>query len=115
MDCSGVARFRAAIKPFTLTIPLCAILSVSVLINFRQYRLIQQQTANAKVKKQTEEQRQAELKQRTARAAANKRVDQLYQEIESLSRASDQILIETQRSRNDARTQDSLVEPVGKQ
>ena len=57
-------------------------------------------------------QQEVELKRKITRAEADKRFDQLYKEIENLSRLSDQVLDAGQRSAVTPRTGDRLVEPA---
>jgi len=85
-----------------LAIPLCALLLVSGIWNVRQYWLVEQQRrqavaaaqqARAEAARAAAEAERAKLKKKAADAETGARVDQLYQEINNLTRMSEQILL----------------------
>jgi hypothetical protein len=105
---------RSRCYPHVVVTSLCLLLLTSGLVNCWQYRLIQQDaavaSANAKAAKVKVNQLQAELKQRYAKEAANKRVDRLYKEIDNLNHLSDRIFMEGQLSRKPRSARDDSIE-----
>ena len=90
-----------------LIIPLCTLLLASAIWNIRHYRLAEQQClqvvaaereARAEATRAEVEAKRAKLKKQAA-AATDARVDQLYQEINNLTRMSEQFLLRNQSPR----------------
>jgi uncharacterized protein HemX len=116
MDGQG-ARRLALVAPSTIIASLCVALAVSLGLNLWQYGVIQgQRSVNTSLKAtatvaQTKQQ-EVELKRKITRDEADKRFDQLYKELENLSRLSDQVLDAGQRPTVMPGMRDQLVEPA---
>jgi hypothetical protein len=116
MDGQGVRKLGLA-APLTIVRSLCIALGVSLGLNLWQYGVIQGQrsfdtlsraaSAPAEIKQQP-----VDLKRASTKAEVDKRFDQLYKEIENLSRLNDRVLEAGQRSGVTPRTGDRLVEPA---
>ena len=117
MDAQRARKFLESVGPAQILLPVCILLAASLLLNFWQYARIQKQhsvtvsfkgaTAHAEANKQ-----EVDLKRKKARAEADKRVDQLYKDLENLSRLNDQILSPGEHARPASRSRNSLVEPT---
>jgi hypothetical protein len=114
MDIPGGVWPRSRCYPHVVVTSLCLLLLTSGLVNCWQYRLIQRDAAvtSANAKAVKVDQLQAELKQRYAKEAANKRVDRLYKEIDKLNHLSDRIFMEGQLSRKPRNARDDSIKSV---
>jgi hypothetical protein len=86
---------------------LCVLLSVSVILNIWQFSIIKRdREANATVQAMASlieaEQLQNIAKQKAAKAQSNRRVDQLYEELEKLSHLRDDLFMQSSASVNTA-------------
>jgi len=106
MEVGGARKFVVSNRSLMLVIPLFALLLVSAIWNVRQYRLAEQQRlqavaaareARAEAARAEVEAERAKLKTKAADAATSARVDQLYREINNLTRMNEQVLL---RDRN---------------
>jgi len=121
MEVGGAWKFGVSNRSFVLVVPLCALLLASTIWNVRQYRLAEQQRlqvvavereARAKAARAEAEAERAKLKRKAA-IAAGARVDQLYHEINNLTRMSEQLLLRNQRLRSTPVKEDSPEETAG--
>ena len=116
MDGQG-ARKLALVAPSAIITFLSVVSAMSLGLNLWQYGVIQgQRSLNTSLKStatvaQTKQQ-EVELKRKFTRDEADKRFDQLYKEIESLSRLSDQVLDAGQRHSISPGLRDQLVQPA---
>jgi hypothetical protein len=116
MDGQGARKLGLAV-PSTTVGSLCIVLALSLGLNLWQYGIIRGRrsfdtslkatTAAAETTRQ-----EAQLKRKISRDEADKRFDQLYKEIENLSRLGDQVLDAGQGSGVTPRTGDRLVDPA---
>ena len=117
MDGHAADRFHAfAISP-KVVVPLGIILAASLSLNIWQYGVIQGQRSSNMALKSAAAQaeltwQQVELKRRQSKVEADNRVDQLYRELEHLSRLNNQILDTSPRPRTLPRTTDDSVKPM---
>jgi len=107
MDVEGTRKFRLSKRSSALIIPLVTLLVVSVLWNLRQSRLIAEErqrvtaaqskeTARAKV----EAEQVAARKKRNAKyVGSDARLQQLYREIDTLSRLNEHVITQPQPQR----------------
>ncbi len=104
MDLSGTRKFRLSKRSLTVIIPLVTLLVVSVFWNLRQSQLIAKEQARVRAAQQAETARLKEEAdrveargQRNAKwAGSDARVQQLYREIDSLTRLNEQVLTRPQ-------------------
>jgi len=105
-----------------LVIPLCALLLASGIWNVWQYRLVEQQRlqavaaereARAEAAQAEAEAEQAKLKKRAADAETGTRVDRLYQEIDNLTRMSEQVLLRNRNPQGTPAKKDGRGEAAG--
>ncbi|MFI5454745.1 MAG: hypothetical protein ACHRXM_04780 [Isosphaerales bacterium] len=122
MEVEGARKFVVSNRSLTLVIPLCALLLASGIWNVRQYQFAERQrlkavaaarearveTARAEV-----EAERAKVNKKAAMAKADTRVDQLYQEINNLTRMSEQVLLRNPRPPDTSAKQDGRDEAVG--
>jgi hypothetical protein len=103
MDVRGAQKFRVSGHSLLLIIPLCVLLGASTTWNLWQYRQIEHQRLQSLVARKSAKNEamrteaetksnQAQLKRNAARAEAKARMDQLYQEVENLSRINERLL-----------------------
>jgi hypothetical protein len=101
MEVGGAKKFVASNRSLMLIIPVCVLLLASAIWNVWQYRIIEQQRlqalaaereAKAVAARSKIEAERAKLK-KTAAAASDARVDQLYQEINNLTRINERVLL----------------------
>jgi hypothetical protein len=116
MDGHGV-RKPVVVTPTTVITLLSIVLAASLGLNLWQYGVFQGQHSLAASSKAAATLAEAkrlelELERKTARAKADKRVDQLYKELDNLGRLSDQLLDGGQRPGIPSRTRDQSVEPA---
>jgi hypothetical protein len=102
MKVAGVRKLGVSNRSWVLVIPLCALLLASGIWNVRQYRFVEEQRlravaaaqeARAAAARVEAEARRAKLKKKAALAETDARVGQLYQEINNLTRISEQFLL----------------------
>jgi hypothetical protein len=102
MEDGRVRKFGVLNRSLMLVIPLGGLLLASAIWNVRQYRLVEQQRlraaaaardARAAAIRAEAEAEQVKLKKKAANAEMDARVSQLYQEINALTRMSEQILL----------------------
>jgi hypothetical protein len=100
VDVRGTGKFHIDRQPFVQIIPLLSLAHISVIWNIRQYQVIE---AERQHKIRTERQKadlemaksartQAQREKLAKEAAANKRMAQLYREIDNLSQLNSQLL-----------------------
>ena len=100
MDVTGARKFRVSSRSLMLIIPMFTLLVASGIWNLRQHRLIEQQRLRVAAAEQEETARvaaeavrvEARTKKNAEWAASDRRVKQLYREIDDLSRMSEQVL-----------------------
>jgi hypothetical protein len=104
MDAGKARKLMASNWSSVLISVLCVLLLVSVVWNFRQYRLaeVRRLQVVAMERDMSERAARAQVQVTKARskrkaAATDVRVDQLYREIENLSRISEQIMLRSHR------------------
>jgi hypothetical protein len=110
----GVRKLSFA-GPTTIITPLCIMLATSVGLNLWQYGVIQGlhfSHASSKVAMATTERGREETEPTSAKVNAEKRFDQLYKEIENLSRFNDQVVDDSQRVGVTPRSGDQSVKPA---
>jgi hypothetical protein len=102
MGIDGTRKFGVSNRSLMLVVPLCALLLASGIWNVRQYRLAHQQRlqtvaaereAKAETARAEADAKLAKLKKKAADIETGARVDQLYQEINNLTRMSEQVLL----------------------
>jgi hypothetical protein len=122
MNTEGTWKFRVSNRLLAMIIiPLVTLLAVSVLWNFRQQRLIEQERLRAAASQREEAARvreqaareEARAKRNAAWAASDARVQQLYREISNLSQIHERVLAPTQHERSTPRKKDDSVEAAG--
>jgi hypothetical protein len=118
MDVQGAWKFLVSVKSGKIIAVLCVLLVASLFLNVWQYGVIQGQcSSNASLTKTAKlakaKWQEVELKGKNVWSATDTRIDQLYQEIDNLSRLNDQILNSSQRQPAASRTKDGLVAPAG--
>jgi hypothetical protein len=95
-------KLSVANRSLMLIIPLCVFALVSAIWNVRQYQFAERQRlraimvaqrAKVEAARVDAEAERGRLDRQAASARANARVDQLYQEINNLTRVSEQILL----------------------
>ncbi len=112
MDGHGVHK-RVVVSPTTVITLLSVVLAASLGLNVWQYGVFQGQHSLAASSSAAATLAKAKkLERKTARAEADKRVDQLYKELDNLSRLSDQLLDGGQRPGIPSQTRDRSVEPA---
>ena len=116
MDGAGARKYGWAAPPVVIT-SLSVLLAASVGLNLWQYGVIQGQRSSdrpppAEPSVAATRVAASEPRPKTTRADAEKRFDQLYKELDRLSRLSDQVLDTNQRASIPARTNDLSVKPV---
>jgi hypothetical protein len=101
MNVGGARKFRISTRSLMLIVGLFAFLMASLFWNIRQYRLIEQERQQAlaaerekaaRVKAEEAEQNQARIKKNADWASSDARVQQLYREIDSLTRVNEHVL-----------------------
>jgi hypothetical protein len=118
MDVQGARKFLVSVKSGKTIAALCVLLVASLFLNVWQYGVIQGQcSSNASLTKTANlaktKWQEVELKRKNAWSDADTRVNQLYQELDNLSRLNDQILNSSQRQPAISRMKDGLVAPAG--
>jgi Tfp pilus assembly protein PilX len=115
MDIAGARKFHASKRSLALTVSLITLLGMSMFWNLQQRRLIaaERQRLMALQSKETaraneEAERAAELKKKNAKwAGADARLQQLYREIDALSRLNEQVVAQPQPKRSTPPTIDN--------
>jgi hypothetical protein len=108
MDVEGARKFRLSKQSLVLIIPLVTLLVMSVFWNARQSRLIAEERARVIAAQREETARAKEVadraearKNRNAKwAASDARVQQLYRELDTLSRINEQVIARPQQKRS---------------
>lgn len=108
MDLEGTRRFQLSTRLLALIIPLITLLVVSIVWNLRQSQLIAQERERVKVAQRreadrlkAEADREESRRQKNAKwAASDARVQQLYREIDTLSRLNEQVLSRPKEKRS---------------
>ena len=117
MDGQKARKLNLAAPSMIIT-SLCVTLAGSLGLNLWQYGIIKGQRSfdtplKATVAAAETKQQEVQPRRKIASDVANQRFDQLYREIENLSRLSDQVLDVGQRPSITPRTGDQLVKPAG--
>jgi C4-dicarboxylate-specific signal transduction histidine kinase len=108
MEVGGARKLGVSNRSLMLVIPLCALLLASAIWNIRQYRLVEQKRlqavaaereARVKAGRAEAEAERAKLEKKAASAVTDARVSRLYQEINNLTRMSEQVLLRDQSPR----------------
>jgi hypothetical protein len=116
MDGQGARKLSLA-APSAIVRWLCVALVMSLALNLWQYGVIQGQRSvetspQATATVADTKRQEVEFKRKLTRDEADKRFDQLYKEIESLSRLNDKVLDAGQRSGIPPGTGNRLVGPA---
>jgi hypothetical protein len=121
IDVGGARKFYVSSRSLVLIVALFSLLLASVIWNFWQYRLIEHhrmqvlaiQRAVAAHAEMETEQAGTRMKKKAETDAADQRVQQLYREIDNLSRINEQLLSQPQRQQSAPRKISGLEETVG--
>ena len=121
IDVGGARKFHISSRSLVLVVPLFTLLMASVIWNFWQYRLIKQhhrqtmaaQRAAADRAEAEAEQARARMKKKAESDAADRRVQQLYREIDNLSRINEQLLAQPLHQQSTPRKIGGLKEADG--
>jgi len=122
MEVEGARKFGVSNRSLMLVIPLCSLVLASGIWNVQQYQFTEQQRlkavavareARVEAARAAAESERATLDRKAANAKADARVDQLYQEINNLTRMSEQVLLRDPRPRDTSAKQDGRGEAVG--
>jgi hypothetical protein len=122
MDVGSAWKLGASNRALWLVIPLCAVLLASATWNVRQYRTLQERrlqteaadrAARAAAEQAEAEAKRAQTEKKAERAAADARVQQLYEEINNLTRMSEQVMLRNPSPGRTQVTKDSKVEFPG--
>jgi len=122
MEVEGARKFGVSNRSLMLVIPLCGLVLTSGIWNVRQYRFAEQQRLKAvaavretrvEAARAEVEAERAKLEKKAADAKEDARVDQLYREINNLTRLSEQILLRDPRPRDTSAKHDGRGEAVG--
>jgi hypothetical protein len=120
MDGHSTDKSRVLVGGPKIIVSLCVLLAASLFFNVWQYGVIQGQCSSNMTPKAPTAQsettgQQVELRRKQNRVEADKRFDQLYKELESLSRLNDQMVKPGLPLRDLSRTADGSVKPTAVQ
>ena len=90
---AGARKVRVSSRSLRVIIPVLALLVASGFWNVRQYRLLERQRLRDQAAQRAEAARAEALRKKNAEwAASDTRLQQLYREIDTLTRMNEQIL-----------------------
>ena len=121
MGTAGTGKFRLSSRLWTLVIPLVLLLVISVCWNLRQSQLIANEREQSRAVLQSKEaararreveEAEAQSKKKAKWAASDARLQELYREIDSLSRLNERVLTRPQARPKKTMTIDSPAETL---
>jgi hypothetical protein len=121
MDIVKARTFCVSSRPWVLVILVCTLLLASTIWNVRQHKLLQNYRSRAVAEEQKQalvaeaevQHAQATREKKAAQSAADARVQQLYREIDNLSRINEQILTQPLRQQRAPKMADGVGEGGG--